>query len=481
MVEIAQKKRKGKGFTGKRNENVDDEGEEDYTIGVVSDEEVEKAQGRLREAKKYLADLTRDSKRSKKQEQAEEGDENLYDLPVGIDAEEIDKEIIASRLQKDTLISRGRAFENVALSYKDGQYTKLNCNMPDGRVPTGCVFSPDSKVVYLIGKGRSLYQYAVEASRLRKVHTFKGIGPAADIDSFTSLAVSHCGTFVVAGSNSGKIVVWSVKPTSGSGSGSGSDKKKMDNTNSSKSSENITSYTYRQLNVLTQHRGAVLALSFTRDDLTFYSSSADRTVKIWSIEGGTEALYIDTLYGHQDGVSSLAALNRESCVTVGSRDRTARLWKISEETQLVFRGPESAGGSQDVISIIEDGAFVTGTDLGAISLWNTRRKKPLVTVHSAHQGQRPIGALAALPYTDLVASGSADGQLHLWRAAPNSSELTCIQSIKLDGFINSLAWNDNGTVLAVAVGREPRLGRWETDKSVKNQLQIFKFKKHLNE
>lgn len=438
----------------------EEESENDYSgsdaedfATVVSDDEVEKAQDRLKEAKKYLSDLTRDAKKSKKNEDSEEESE----LPFGeIDAEIIDKEIIASRLQRDTLVSRGRAFENIAESYKSAEIEKAHCNTPDGKVPTGCAFGPDSKVVYLITKGNCVYQYAIDTKNntLRKLHTFKGIGQASDIDSFCSVAVSFCGSFLAAGSRSGKIVVWSVKTNN----------------------KDTSSFTYKQISVLNQHRGAVLGLSFSRDDLTFYSCSADRTIKIWSLESG-EALYIDTLYGHQDSVPSIATLGKEVCVTVGSRDRTARLWKVAEETQLVFRGPETSGGSQDIISMLEGGAFVTGTDLGAISLWNTRRKKPLSTVHAAHAGNVPIGALSAYPFTDLVASGSGDGFLRLWRAAPSSSELSCIREIPLSGFVNSAAWSEDGKLLAVAVGREQRLGRWESQKSAKNQLHIFFFKK----
>lgn len=422
--------------------------EDELNLGV-SDEEVERAQDRLKEAKKYLTDLRNDAKKSKN------SSENLLFGEID-DAEEIDKEIISSRLQRDTLISRGRAFENLAESYKgEGEILKIHFNTPDGRVPTGCVISSDSRLIYFITKGNCVYQYALgnreggnQDISVKKLHTFKGIGQASDIDSFTSISLSFCGKYLIAGSRSGKIVVWYI--------------------NSTKS--------YKQLDVLTQHRGSVLSLAFSRDDLTFYSASADRTVKIWSLESG-EALYIDTLYGHQDIVPSLGALGRETCVTVGSRDRTARLWKISEETQLVFRGPEITGGSQDIITIIEEGAFLTGTDLGAISLWNTRKKKPLSTIQVAHEGKKPIGALSALPFTDLAASGSGDGYLRLWRAAPYSNDLSCIRSIPLHGFINSISWSEDGKLLIAAVGREPRLGRWETDKSAKNQLHIFNFKK----
>lgn len=432
--------------------------EDDYAV-EVSDEEVEKAQDRLKQAKKYLADLSLDAKKKKNNNY-----ENNEELPFGeIDAEEIDKEIIASRLQRDTLISRGRAFENIAESFKDVPFIKVHCNTPDGKVPTGCVFGPEnSGLVYLITKGNCVYQYQANSDSLspssspsiRKLHTFKGMGQASDIDTFCSLAVSSCGEYLVAGSRSGKIVVWSVKS----------------NKNSS------STFTYKQLAVLTQHRGPVLDLSFSRDDLTFYSASNDRTIKIWSLESG-EALYIDTLYGHQDSVPSLSALGKETCVSVGSRDRTARLWKVAEETQLVFRGPESSGGSQEIISMIEEGAFVTGTDLGAISLWNTRRKKPLCTRIQAHNGNKSIGALATYPFTDLLASGSGDGFIRLWRAAPSANELSCIREIPLTGFINCAAWSENGNALAVVVGKEQRLGRWELQKSAKNQLHIYFFNK----
>lgn len=430
----------------------------------VSDEEVEKAQDRLKQAKKYLTDLSREA-RTKHDNNENEGE----DLPFGeIDAEIIDKEIIASRLQRDTLVSRGRAFENIAESFKDAPVTSIHCNTPDGKVPTGCAFGPvDSKLVYLITKGNCVYQYRYITSNgssspvLRKLHTFRGIGQAADIDTFCSIAVSPCGGYLVAGSRSGKIVVWSVKPG------------RTANTTTTQ----LNNFTYKQMAVLTQHRGPVLDLSFNRgSELTFYSASSDRTIKIWSLESG-EALYIDTLYGHQDSVPSLSTVGKDICVSVGSRDRTARLWKVAEETQLVFRGPEAAGGSQEIITMIDEGAFATGTDLGAISLWNTRRKKPLCTQLQAHEGNKPITALATCPFTDLLVSGSGDGFLRLWRAAPSANELSPIRSLPLTGFINAAAWNETANVLAVVRGREQRLGRWESDKSAKNQLHIYFFTK----
>lgn len=47
---------------------------------------------------------------------------------------------------------------------------------------------------------------------------------------------------------------------------------------------------------------------------------------------------IDTFFGHQDSITSVAAIKPTAAATAGSRDRTCRWWKVEEEVQLVLRG-----------------------------------------------------------------------------------------------------------------------------------------------
>jgi len=63
--------------------------------------------------------------------------------------------------------------------------------------------------------------------------------------------------------------------------------------------------------------------------------------------------YVETLFGHQDFVTSIDSLRGETAVTCGGRDRTVRYWKIFDETQLVFRG----GGRSKLRDLLEGGAF----------------------------------------------------------------------------------------------------------------------------
>lgn len=73
-----------------------------------------------------------------------------------------------------------------------------------------------------------------------------------------------------------------------------------------------------------------------------------------------------------------------------------------QQSQLVFRGHRA---SIDCVAALDDNWFVSGSQDGALSLWNSARKRPTGTVARAHrvEGGRGgwIASLAAWPATDL--------------------------------------------------------------------------------
>ena len=285
----------------------------------------------------------------------------------------------------------------------------------------------------------------------------------------------------------------------------------------------------KPLRIFTQHRDSVTSLAFRRGTNQLYSCSADRTIKIWD-----ELTYVETLFGHQDVAVDVASLALERCVSVGARDRTARLWKLVEQTQLVFRGgggsekrrqrnnkdgevagPKSYGeGSIDRVALIDEETFVTGSDNGSISLWTLHKKKPIFTIPLAHGLDAPlkpeeasaeaepdervperqprwITALATIPYSDVVLSGSWDGQVRIWRVSEDKRRLepmgtvgkvqgeggddkTANSEVKsgqegkpVRGIINDLSVFErgdrgkDGLCVVAALGTEHRLGRWK--------------------
>lgn len=208
----------------------------------------------------------------------------------------------------------------------------------------------------------------------------------------------------------------------------------------------------------------------------------------------------------------------------------------------------ASGGSIDHVAMIDENFFVSGSDSGAISLWNNLKKKPIFTrlqchgigapilvngqVQSMKQEDLPspgnqsndtvcnwITSLATVKYSDMFASGSADGYIRLWKISDTKKSFTLINCIPAKGFVNSMTFFEGPSLstpqdtsanesapdnessllegrtaiakriiekgknsiskkakelyIAAALGQEHRLGRWWRMKSAKNQVMVL--------
>ncbi|XXH00268.1 histone chaperone [Hypoxylon texense] len=396
------------------------------------------AERRLRLAERYLENVR------------QEVDE------TGFDAEDIDRDIIAERLQQDVAETKGRVYRKVVseLAVDQASHTLFRCNTHSTTSVSIC-----APYVYTVTKDRCLVKWKLQdlpanqfpqttkkkpkkppappRRQPTKVAMVKGNHNKAKDRSYQGhvadilcVAASQDGKFVVTGGADKRLIVWDAK-------------------------------SLKPQRVFTHHRDAVTGLAFRRGTNQLYSASKDRTVKVWSLD---ELAYVETLFGHQDEVVDIDALAQERCVSVGARDRTARLWKVVEETQLVFRGgsgidkrqlrpdadPRSLAheGSMDRVAMLDDELFVTGSDNGSLALWSLAKKKPLFILPQAHGLEDPlppaeasaeqapdpkkvvpppqprwITALRTLPYSDLVLSGSWDGYVRVWRLSDDKRKL----------------------------------------------------------
>ncbi|KAK0383438.1 hypothetical protein NLU13_9349 [Sarocladium strictum] len=474
------------------------EDEDEVRDEDVSEDEAETAaERRLRLAERYLENIK------------ETVDE------VGFDAADIDRDLIAERLQEDVAETKGRVYRQLASELGLDAASRTLFRSKTNSVTSIAACAP---YFYTTTKDRFLHKWRTQDlpqhqyPQTTKRKPKKAPAPPrkrpeleAWIQGNTKKAEDrnyqrHVGQILcVAASPDGKFVVTG-----------GADKRLII----------YDAETLKPLKVFTHHRDAVTGLAFRRGTNQLYSCSKDRTVKVWSLD---ELAYVETLFGHQDEVVDVDALAQERCVSVGARDRTARLWKVAEETQLVFRGggagkkippgidPRTvlSEGSMDRIAMIDDDLFVTGSDNGAIALWSVQKKKPVYIEPLAHGLDPPptptqasaekdpgpevvpaptprwITALKTIPYSDIIFSGSWDGHIRVWKlsedkrkieplgvldshkAQNESSAVEVSSTSSIQGVINDIAVFErgdrgkDGVCVVAAVSREHRFGRWQ--------------------
>lgn len=445
---------------------------------IDSDEEFadeSAADKRRRLAKQYLENL--------KEEEIAGGE---------YDAQDIDDDILARRLQYDAAEDKGHVYKFIA--DKIGQQLekprRFNTRVGSKNITDVAIRYP---YAYTVSKDMEIIKWHLNLGKKpqRGKHTKGGARHFTKkdhhCDQINCVAVSPDGRYVVTGGNDSRLIIWS--------------------------SEN-----FALLKVL-DTRGAVNAITFRRNTDQLYAACSDLRVRTFSINQHAQ---LEILYGHQDNITDISALAREACVSVGSRDKTAMFWKIADESRLTFRGGDSleksrkkslrknqgpeaeteeppkdeppffAEGSIDSCCMVDESHFVTCSENGNVALWSLGKKKALHTVRVAHglmpqfkpsQASAESSELAAalqvperqpywptsiyaIPYSDLFVTGSISGEIRLWRIDREKfrdfSLLGVVGDVKgcvvgMDGYEDKSA---KKVVLIIATSKEHKFGRW---------------------
>lgn len=193
------------------------------------------------------------------------------------------------------------------------------------------------------------------------------------------------------------------------------------------------------------------------------------------ISTGKYSLFYFNRYGHQSPITAIDALTKERALTSGGVDQSLRIWKIVDESQLIYNGHS---GSIDSVKFITEEIFLSCGDDGKLCLWNANKKKPTSEVKLAHglsvTGEPNwISASATLVNSDLIASGSCDGYIRIWKLEKNYRAIKLKFEIPVQGFINCLVFTNDGSHLIAGIGQEHRLGRWWKLKDAKNNIIVI--------
>lgn len=424
------KKTKPKKLNGPNLENNHESSDSDLDINKFSNAEDSESdhetaeQKKLRLAKKYLEEI-------EKEEAKRAEDKELDDA--------VDK-----RLQRDYLEQKGKLKTEVADKYEEPSVNDVRLiRVKEHRLTLTCVcVSSDSNYVFTGSKCGTIIKWSIKDKKKVATLTYKSHGTLLK-GGIVSISISTDSKFLASSDQSPNIQVWDPS-------------------------------TLKHVHTFKGHKDLVTGLVFRKNTHDLYSASNDRSVKIWSLD---EMAYVETLFGHQTSITSIDALTRERAVTSGGRDNTVRIWKIAEESQLIFNGPI---GSLDVVKLLDEEHFVSGSDNGSLCVWSVLKKKPLCSITEAHGSEngvpRWITSLATLLNSDVFASGSYDNHVRLWKICDGYRKIMLMFSLSVNGFVNSMQFTTDGKQLYAAVGQEHKSGRWFKLGSAKNGLLIVNFK-----
>ncbi|GFR19089.1 u3 small nucleolar RNA-interacting protein 2 [Trichonephila clavata] len=396
--------------------------------GELSSEEETEQEKKLRLTKKYLAQL-----------EEEEREKNDLDDT---------REAISRRLKEETLEEAGRLQIKKAHEYENVSPEDLTVFRGHKLSITALAVSSSEKFFYSASKDCSIIKWSiVEKKKLKVINGGKKVSQdGGHTNSILALALSDDDKFLASGCRNKMICIWNPE-------------------------------TLELIKTFKGHKEAINGLVFLRKSHQLVSASLDRSLKLWNLD---DMGYVDTLFGHQDVVTGIDSFIGGTILTGGGRDNTVRIWKIVEESQLVFQGQ---GASMDCVCVSSNDSFVSGGDDGSLFLWGTQKKKPLSKITEAHgtdeESETPnwIVSLTGLQNTDLVASGSKDGFIRLWKRDDGSRSLVPISKIPVNGFVNSLKFSLSGKYLIAGIGQEHRLGRWWKVKDAKNSIVLLSWKK----
>ncbi len=221
-----------------------------------------------------------------------------------VDAGSLDRELVAARLLKDARLSARNYKSTIANLFGSTAFiARLNSADLKGSLSSIAVQGP---FCFSVSK-KSLSVVQFDLEKKLKINSF--FVPKEFINkypNFTSVAVSSDLNYVAAAGSSTSIFLWNAA--------SGKFIKRID-----------------------AHRKGITGISFRMDseNIHLYSSSLDRSVKVWLVDGDSVS-FVDSLLGHLEGPMNVDSLIHERCITSGGRDKSIRIYKIVEGTQLVF-------------------------------------------------------------------------------------------------------------------------------------------------
>lgn len=191
------------------------------------------------------------------------------------------------------------------------------------------------------------------------------------------------------------------------------------------------------------HPAAVTGVSLTADATRVATSAADGFVRLWDTASG---LPLEMFTGHAEGPAKVRWLSDNVTLYSGSADKSMRVWKLA-----ALRTSRAHDASvYGMVSYAGAGQLLTCAADGKVILTDFNSGLP-VRVFEGLAGEPR--AVCARPDNQRIAAGNATGQVVVWNAA--NGEL--LQSLEAGAAVTSLVYSPDNQKLAIATANKQLL------------------------
>ena len=184
-------------------------------------------------------------------------------------------------------------------------------------------------------------------------------------------------------------------------------------------------YVVRERNRLAGHSDQIYSLSFSPDGQTLASTSADKTVKLWSKQGQQ----LQTLKGHKAAIRSVSFSPDGQTLASASADRAVKLWSKDPRDGKFYLSTTLKGhkGAVMSVSFSPNGQTLASASADStVKLWN-KNGEELQTLTGHNNSLR---SLSFSPDGQTIASASEDKTVKLWSKDPRDGKFSLSTTLK---------------------------------------------------
>ena len=245
---------------------------------------------------------------------------------------------------------------------------------------------------------------------------------------------------------------------------------------------------FQQMDTLFGHQGPITDVSVLNMERCISVGSYDKSLMLWKLQDESRLVFKlpQKVKSQEQLKQDFIKYKKDNKV---KEDIKESIVMKDHKLPNFFPSPTTL----DSCIMIDDTHFISSSDDGNIQLWSTQKKKPLFQVPQAHGFMNTndkirytaeqdhlqiklqeniqhnkhfkISAMANIPYSDLLITGSDSGVLKIWKIDIVSNKITLIKNVHdVYGMVMSikvLNINDQKFRLIVCCSKEEKKGRWE--------------------